>query len=79
MPFELLIKEDLLIAAVGTKRPVGFLVGSPLSVKDGVGVPGVTEMLEVIRGEIRTRAAFSLPNFEIALSGKSGAMLIRRR
>ncbi|CAM2947309.1 SIR2 family protein [Cupriavidus taiwanensis] len=72
MSFELLSKEDLLIAAVATKRPVAFLVGSPLSVKDGVGVPGVTEILDIIRDEIRGRAAFSLPNFDTALSGKVG-------
>ncbi|WP_322076546.1 P-loop NTPase [Burkholderia cepacia] len=72
MSFELLSKEDLLIAAVATKRPVAFLVGSPLSVKNGVGVPGVTEILDIIRDEIRGRAAFSLPNFDTALSGKAG-------
>lgn len=72
MPFELLTKEDLLIAAIATKRPVAFLVGAPLSLKDGVGVPGVTEILDFVREEIRGRAAFSLPNFETALSGKTG-------
>lgn len=72
MPLELLTKEDLLIAAIATKRPVAFLVGSPLSLKDGVGVPGVTEILDFVRDEIRGRAAFSLPNFETALKGKTG-------
>lgn len=72
MPFELLTKEDLLIAAIATKRPVAILVGSPLSLKDGVGVPGVTEILDFVRDEIRGRAAFSLPNFETELSGKMG-------
>jgi len=72
MPFELLTKDDLIIAAIGTKRPVAFLVGSPLSLKDGVGVPGVTEILEFIRNEIRSRVDFSLPKFETALNGKTG-------
>ena len=72
MPFELLTKEDLLIAAIATKRPVAFLVGSPLSLKDGVGVPGVTEILDIVRDEVRDRAPFSLPNFEAALHGKTG-------
>ena len=72
MPLELLSKEDLLIAAIATKRPVAFLVGSPLSLKDGVGVPGVTEILDFVREEIRGRAAFALPNFETALMGKTG-------
>src|SRR5450759_290366 len=72
MPFELLTKDDLLIAAIATKRPVAFLVGSPLSLKDGVGVPGVTEILDLVRDEIRGRAAFSLPRLETALNGKTG-------
>ncbi len=72
MAFELLSKEDLLIAAIATKRPVAFLVGSPLSLRDGVGVPGVTEILDFVRNEIRGRAAFALPNFETALMGKTG-------
>lgn len=72
MPFELLTKEELLTAAIATKRPVAFLVGSPLSLKDGVGVPGVTEILEFVRSEIRDRVAFALPRFEAALVGKTG-------
>lgn len=72
MSFELLTKEDLLIAAIATKRPVAFLVGSPLSLKDGVGVPGVTEILDIVRDEIRDRAAFSLSNFDATLQGKTG-------
>lgn len=72
MPFELLSKEELLTAAIATKRPVAFLVGSPLSLKDGVGVPGVTEILEFVRAEIRDCAAFALPRFETALTGKTG-------
>lgn len=72
MDFELLIKEELLTAAISTKRPVAFLVGAPLSLKDGVGVPGVTEVLELIRDEIRRCAAKALPRFEAALNGKTG-------
>jgi hypothetical protein len=72
MPFELLTRDDLLIAAIATKRPVAFLVGSPLSFNAGVGVPGVTEILDFVRDEIRSRAAFSLPKFETALNGKTG-------
>lgn len=72
MSFELLTKDDLLIAAIATKRPVAFLVGSPLSLKDGVGVPGVTEVLDIVRDEIRGRVAASLPRFESAVCGKTG-------
>ena len=72
MPFELLTKEELLTAAIATKRPVAFLVGAPLSLKNGVGVPGVTEVLELIRDEIRGRVAKALPRFEAALNDKTG-------
>jgi len=72
MLFDLLTKENLLTAAIATKRPVAFLVGSPLSFKDGSGVPGVTDILEIVRAEIRDRVAFALPQFETALSGKIG-------
>ena len=34
MTFELLTKEELLTAAIATKRPVAFLVGAPLSLTD---------------------------------------------
>jgi hypothetical protein len=56
-----------------TRRPVAFLVGSPLSFKDGIGVPGITPMLDFVRAEIRDRAAIALPQFEAALNGKVGA------
>lgn len=72
VPIELLTKEELLTAAVATRRPVAFLVGSPLSQKDGVGVPGVTEILDIVRDEVRGRAAFALTRFDAALSGRTG-------
>ena len=73
MPVELHPKEALVNAALMTKRPVAFLVGSPLSLKDGIGVPEITTMLDFVRAEIRDRASFALAQFELALSGKSGA------
>jgi SIR2-like domain len=73
MPIELYPKDALINAALMTKRPVAFLVGSPLSLKDGTGVPGITTMLDFVRAEILDRAAFALPQFESALSGKTGA------
>lgn len=73
MPLDLLTKEELITAALATKRPVAFLVGSPLSLKDGIGVPGVTEILDFVRAEIRDRVAFALPRFENALAGKTGS------
>lgn len=73
MPVELHPKEALVNAALMTKRPVAFLVGSPLSLKDGTGVPGITTMLDFVRAEIRDRAPFALTQFESTLSGKSGA------
>lgn len=72
MPFELLTKEVLLNAAIATSRPVALLVGAPLSVKDGAGVPGVTEILDFVRAEIRSRVPSALPSFETALALKKG-------
>ncbi|MBV8859174.1 MAG: hypothetical protein JOZ02_19740, partial [Acidobacteria bacterium] len=73
MPVELHPKESLVNAALMTKRPVAFLVGSPLSLKDGTGVPGITTMLDFVRAEVRDRAPFALAQLESALSGKSSA------
>lgn len=73
MPLEVHPKEALINAALMTRRPVAFLIGSPLSLKNGVGVPGTTTMLDFVRAEIRDRAAIALPQFESALSGKVGA------
>jgi hypothetical protein len=73
MPVELYPKEALINAALMTKRPVAFLVGSPLSIEHGTGVPGTTAMLEFIRAEVRDRIPFALSQFESALHGRSGA------
>jgi hypothetical protein len=72
MQLDLLTKEELLTAAIATKRPVAFLVGSPLSLKDGQGVPGIVEILDIVKEEIRSRAAFALPRFNAELAGKTG-------
>ncbi|HLO41184.1 MAG TPA: SIR2 family protein [Phycisphaerales bacterium] len=73
MRIELHPKTALLNAALMTKRPVAFLVGSPLSSKDGVGVPDITAMLDVARDEVRARAHTVLPQFEAAIAGKDGS------
>jgi hypothetical protein len=70
--FELLPKESLPIAAFGTQRPVAFLVGAPLSQQDGLGVPAVAGVLDLVREEVKARAAFALGQFDAALVGKSG-------
>lgn len=76
MPIELYTKDSLINAALMTRRPVAFLVGSPLSLMDSVGVPDITKMLDFVRAEVCDRASFALPalpQFESALSGKTGA------
>jgi hypothetical protein len=73
MAIELLSKEILINAALMTRRPVAFLVGSPLSLRNGVGVPGVSAMLEFARDEVRDRGAFALSQYDAAVSGKTGA------
>src|SRR5664280_2393677 len=73
MPIHFHDKDSLITAAVAEgNKPVAFLVGSPLSTKDGLGVPGVVQMLDLAREEIRQRASGRLPNFEDAIRGKSG-------
>ncbi|MGH8047725.1 MAG: SIR2 family protein, partial [Chthoniobacterales bacterium] len=73
MPIELYPKEALVNAALLTKRPVAFLVGSPLSLSGGVGVPGIAEMLDFVREEISSRGAFALPQYDASMIGKTGA------
>ena len=58
MPIEFHDKYALITAVMTASKPVAFLVGSPLSTKDGIGVPGVPQMLELAREEIRKRAKF---------------------
>jgi len=72
MPIHFHDKDTLITAAALAGKPVAFLVGSPLSTKDGVGVPGVSQMLDLAREEIRQRASGRLPNFEDTIRGKSG-------
>jgi len=71
MPIEFHDKYALITAVMTASKPVAFLVGSPLSTKDGIGVPGVPQMLELAREEIRKRASLRLPSFEDAIRGKS--------
>ncbi len=74
MPIHFHDKDSLITAAVAAGKPVAFLVGSPLSTKDGLGVPGVSQMLDLAREEIRQRANSRLSSFEDAIRGKpSGA------
>lgn len=72
MPIHFHDKDALITAAVAAGNPIAFLVGSPLSTKDGVGVPGVSQMLDIARDEIRTRVAARLSSFEEAIRGKYG-------
>lgn len=57
-----------------TKKPVAFLVGSPLSMperQDGPGVPGVSEMVRLVRARL---APGELPDFDKALGNAPPAM-----
>jgi hypothetical protein len=73
MAIELLSKDTLINAALMTNRPVAFLVGSPLSQKNGVGVPDVSGMLGFARDEVQRRGAFALGQYDAVVSGKVGA------
>lgn len=71
MPIYFHDKDALITAALAAGKPVAFLVGSPLSTQDGLGVPGVPEMLNLIRTEIQQRATNRLSSFEDSIRGKS--------
>ena len=73
MTFELYTKENLINAVLMTRRPVAFLVGSPMSIKDNVGVPGITTMLELVRAEILDHRPAALEAFEKHIRDKTGA------
>lgn len=65
--------KNALITAVRTAtKPVAFLVGAPLSADSGGGVPGVAQMLDLARDEIRRRAPGDLHRFEDAIRGTTG-------
>lgn len=72
MPIDLYPKEALLTVTRAAPKPIAFLVGAPLSMDSGGGVPGVAPMLDLVRDEIRARVISELPRFEDAIGGKSG-------
>jgi hypothetical protein len=54
---DLLSKETLISALLwDTDRPAAFLVGSPLSIKDGIGVPDIAGVVQLIRSEFAGKA-----------------------
>jgi len=66
-------KEALLSALRSTEKPVAFLVGSPLSAdSSGRGVPGVDQMLDLIRAEVAHVAPEETARFEEEVQGSGG-------
>jgi len=78
MRLELHPKAALLSAARAAELPLAFLVGSPLSQDSGGGVPGVPEMLAIIRDEVMSRASSEVARFEEDIRGASGAEAYQR-
>ena len=72
MDIDLYSREEIITAVRAARRPVAFMVGSPLSTDVGGGVPGVDSMLELAYKEIGARARDELSRFKNAISGKSG-------
>ncbi|MGC3988991.1 MAG: OST-HTH/LOTUS domain-containing protein [Chthoniobacteraceae bacterium] len=73
MAIDLYSKEDLISAVKYAPKPVAFLLGSPIS-KDTVGgVPGIDQMLDLVREEINARGPDQRSRFEREMIGKSGA------
>ena len=66
-------KVALLTAIRATDRHVAFLVGSALSIDSSGGVPGVTDMLEVVRDEIAAKAPTEAARYNADLSGATSA------
>ncbi|OUJ69402.1 P-loop NTPase [Hymenobacter crusticola] len=66
-------KAALITAARVAKKPIAFLVGSPISNENGVGVPGVGDILDCVREEITESASSELPKFEAEIAGKQGS------
>ncbi len=65
-------KNDFLSAVRNLRKPVAFLLGSPLSLDQGGGVPGITDFVNIIREEIRELDEVQLERFESALNGLGG-------
>ncbi len=52
-------------------KPIAFLVGAPISTdKDGNGVPGVSQMIHIIKEYIKEEMISELPDFEETIQGK---------
>lgn len=73
MSFDLYGKQEFLSAATAAEKPVAFLVGSPLSWDQGGGVPGIQEVLELVRAEFNQRKSRAIGHLDAALHGKTGA------
>ena len=71
---EIFSKEALISAVDVTAKPIAYLVGSPLSIDlNGKGVPGVAEIVEIIREVVIEKKVTEIDNFEKCISGKVGA------
>jgi len=64
-------KDALITRARKADKPVAFLVGAPLSVDSGGGVPGVVPMLALVRAEIGAKASSELSRYDAAVAGKT--------
>lgn len=66
-------KEALLTAVHIAKKPIAFLVGSPISNENGKGVPGIAGMLDFVRQEVEKLAPQTLALYDAAVAGKTGS------
>lgn len=60
------------VVSAGAPLPVAFLVGSPLSWDDGGGVPGVADILAIVREVLEAKFPNRLADFEATVKGLSG-------
>jgi SIR2-like domain len=71
---EIYPKDALISAFDAATKPVAFLVGSPFSTdQSGKGVPGVTDIIDIIREVVVEKKPSEIGRFENTIAGKVGA------
>lgn len=68
-------KSALINAVYNAKKPIAFLVGSPISYENGKGVPGIYDILKFVQQEVEKSAnpIAALASYNAAMLDKSGS------
>jgi len=66
-------KDALLSAISSARKPIAYLVGSPLSTDTkGNGVPDIVSILDIVRGVVKEYAPLAATSYEDTVAGKTG-------